>query len=297
VKYAFFPGCVSRGACPELYQSLTAVARHLGIELELMESASCTGAGVISERNQKLADALNARNFAIAERMGLPLMNICSTCQGVMSGVNHRLKENPAYLQAINAILAEEGLEYKGTAEPRNFMWVLVEDFGLEHLKKRVVRPLTGLKIAPFYGCYIVRPSRVLGYHDFPNRLEYLEMLIEACGATPVDYSGRTKCCGFPIITMNRKNSLTMAGAHVREAKEKGADFMVTPCPLCHLNLDAQQPDAAGFVKAPLNLPILHLSQLLGLALGLEPRDLGLNRHVVPTKELVGRLQPVPMVS
>ena len=295
MKYAFFPGCVSRGACPELMQSLTAVAAHIGMELELMETASCTGAGVISERNQKLADALNARNFALAEQTGLPLMNICSTCQGVMSSVNERLKARPEYLAEINEMLAEEDLAYSGNADPRNFMWVLVEDFGLDNLRSLVKRPLAELNVAPFYGCYISRPTDILGYHDFPERGRYLEMIIEACGATPVDYSGKKKCCGFPIITMNRKNSLTMAGNHVGEAQGKGADFMVTPCPLCHLNLDAQQPDAARVVQTPLNLPILHLSQLIGMALGIDEAALGLNRHVVSTNPVRERLHALPL--
>ncbi len=284
MRVAFWPGCVSKGACPELYQSITRVAPLLGIELVELYEASCTGAGVLSESNAELADTLNARTFAMAEKLGLPLMNICSTCQGVMAHHRQRLQDDPARLAAVNELLAEEGLRYSGDVEIKNFLWLLVEDVGLDKLRSLVVRPLTGLRVAPFYGCYILRPTERLGYEERPERERYLEMITEALGGEPVDYYGKTKCCGFPILTMNRRNSLSMAGDHLLEAKDKGADCMVTPCPLCHLNLDAQQPDAAAIKKTPIGLPVLHLPQLVGLALGVPPQEMRLNRHVVSTE-------------
>lgn len=290
MRYAFWPGCVSRGACPELYQSIRAVAPRLGIELVELTEGSCTGAGVISEQNPELADTLNVRNFALAERLGLPLMNICSTCQGVQSGVNHRVSTNPDYLARINSYLAEEGLSYSGNLTIKNFLWVLVEDIGLDKLRNMVNRPLSSLHAGPFYGCYIIRPSKVVGISEDKRRDTYLERVIEAVGATAVDYRGKTKCCGFPILTMNKTNSLKMAGDHLTEAKSKGADCLVTPCPLCHLNLDAQQPDAAAQRGESIDLPILHLPQLVGLALGLDPKELRLNRHIVPTRAVLNKV-------
>ena len=283
MKYAFYPGCVSKGGCPELYQSMTLVAQKLDLELVELEEASCTGAGVLHERNPELADTLNARTFAMAERLGLPLITICSTCAGVMSKVNHRLHNNPAYLERINRHLADEGLKYNGTTEVKHLLWFLVEDFGLERLKALAVNPLTGLRAAPFYGCYIVRPSATLGFAEHPGRSGYLEEVIAALGAVPVEYDGSDKCCGLPILTMNRRNALKMTADHVGEAMEAQADCMVTPCPLCHLNLDGQQPDAAGIAHTTLGLPIVHLPQLLGLAMGMAPKSLGLNRHIVST--------------
>ncbi|MFQ5879600.1 MAG: CoB--CoM heterodisulfide reductase iron-sulfur subunit B family protein [Dehalococcoidia bacterium] len=285
MRYAFWPGCVSRGACPELDQSIGKVADRLGLELIELKEASCTGAGVLSEQNPELADTLNARTFAMAEKLGLPLMNICSTCQGVMSRVNHKLANDSAYLAHINETLAEEGLHYSGGLEIKNFLWVLVEDVGLEKLRSMVTRPLAGLRVAPFYGCYILRPSQELGYGDRPERGQYLEQVIAALGAEPVDFRGKTRCCGFPIVTMNRRNSLSMAGDHLMEAKGNGADAMVTPCPLCHLNLDAQQPNASKIKGRAIELPILHLPQLVGLAMGVRSEEMRLNRHVVPTEK------------
>lgn len=290
MKYAFFPGCVSRGACPELYQSTQKVAAKLGFELVELTEAACTGAGVLHERNPELADTLNARTFAMAEKLGLPILTICSTCQGVMTMTNHHLKQDGDYLARVNQTLAEENLEYKGNTEIKHLLWILVEDFGLDKLQSLVARPLTGLKAAPFYGCYILRPSSILGFADHPEREEYLEKVIKVLGAEPVDYNGKSKCCGFPILTMNKRNSFAMAGDHILEAQTAGADCMVTPCPLCHLNLDAQQPDAARVKKAKLDLPVLHLPQLLGLAFGFEPQELRLNRHVISTQKITARV-------
>ncbi len=296
MKYAFYPGCVSRGACPELFEATVQVCLRLGIELEFepMRGASCTGAGVLQEKNQRLGDTLNARTFALAERTGLPLLTICSTCQGVMSQANERLKADSAYLAEINADLAEEGLEYRGTVAPRHLLWILIEDVGLDVLKSMVVRPLTGFKAAPFYGCYIVRPSSALGFDENPEREDSLERVIETVGAEVVDFPGKTLCCGFPILTINETNALRMVGKHTLDAKRSGADAMVTPCPLCHLNLDGYQPQASFARREFIDLPILHLPQMLGLALGIDPKAMRLNKHIVSTKKVLSHVALAP---
>ncbi len=296
MKYAFYPGCVSRGACPELYAATIEVCKRLGIELEIeaMRSASCTGSGVLQEKNLRLGDTLNARNLALAERTGLPLMTICSTCQGVMSQANKRLKDSSEYLASINADLTEEGIQYRGTAEPRHLLWVLIEDVGLDTLRSKVVRPLKDLKVAPFYGCYIVRPTSALGFQEHPERREALEAVIDAVGAQVVDFPGKTLCCGFPILTINEQNSMKMVANHTLDAKGRGADAMVTPCPLCHLNLDGYQPRAAATRHTSIDLPILHLPQLVGLALGIAPQAMRLNRHIVSTRRLLSQVALTP---
>jgi succinate dehydrogenase / fumarate reductase cytochrome b subunit len=286
MKVAYWPGCVSRGFTPELHGSMALVADRLGIELVELDRANCCGAGVIAEHNQELADTLNARTFAMAQQTGLAMMNICSTCQGAQSECQQRLDADTAYREHINEVLAAEGLHYERGVDNKNFLWLLVEDYGLEHLKSLVKRPLTGLRVGPFYGCYVLRPTSRLGYADHPERDQYLERVIEALGGEAVDYEGAHKCCGFPVITMNRTTSLRQAGRHMADAIDAGADCVVTPCPLCHLNLDMQQPEAAKFVERDLGMPVLHLPQLLGLALGLEPKELGMNKHVVKTEDV-----------
>src|SRR5436189_148164 len=293
MKLAYWPGCVSRGFTPELHGSMAQVADRLGIELVTLDRANCCGAGVIAEHNQELADTLNARTFAMAQQTGLSMMNICSTCQGAQSECQQRLDADSAYRAHINDVLRQEGLRYEAGIENKNFLWLMVEDYGLDRLKELVVRPLTGLRVGPFYGCYVLRPTTRLGYDRFPDRDRYLEQVIEALGGDPVDYEGAHKCCGFPVITMNRETSLGQAGRHVGDAIDADADALVTPCPLCHLNLDLQQPDAAKVVNRDLDLPVLHLPQLVGLALGLEPSDLGMSKHMVRPTTVIDWSQAV----
>lgn len=290
MRYAYYTGCVAVGGTPELFNAMKAVSEKLGFTLEQLKEASCTGAGVLQERDPELGDTLNARTLAMAEKRGLPLLTICSTCQGVISQANYRLKKDPDYRAFINKFLKPEGLEYRGTTEVKHFMWAIVEDYGLDRLKEQVKRPLTGVALAPFYGCYIVRPTKMLEYDAHPHRDHYLEDIITVLGGTAVDYSGKTRCCGFPLLTMNRTNSLTMAGNHLIDAQTHGADAMVTPCPLCHLNLDGQQPEAAKVKKTQINLPVIHFPQMLGMALGIDAKTLGLNRHIVSTGRFAAKV-------
>ncbi len=293
IKVAYWPGCVSRGFTPELHGSMALVAEKLGIELVELDRANCCGAGVIAEHNQELADTLNARTFALAQQTGLSMMNICSTCQGAQSECQQRLDADSAYRAHINEVLSGQGLAYEKDKDGftnKNFLWLLVEDYGLDRLAEQVVRPLSGLRVGPFYGCYIVRPKERLGYDEYPDRDIYLEKVIEALGGEVVEYDGARKCCGFPVITMNRETSLRQAGTHVGDAIDAGADCLVTPCPLCHLNLDMQQPEAAKVVNRDLGLAVLHLPQLVGLALGAEPKELGMSKHIASTGWVEERL-------
>ena len=286
IKVAYWPGCVSRGFTPELHGSMALSADILGIEMVTLDRANCCGAGVIAEHNQELADSLNARTFALAQQTDLPMMNICSTCQGAQSECQQRLDADSTYREHINQSLKPEGIEYikgKDGWSNKNFLWLLVEDYGLENLAAKVKRPLTGLRVGPFYGCYVVRPKHRLGYDENPDRDLYLERVIEALGGTVVDYDGARRCCGFPVITMARETSLRQAGTHVGDAIDAGADCLVTPCPLCHLNLDMQQPEAAKVVGRDLGLAVLHLPQLVGLALGFDPKQLGMPKHIAST--------------
>src|SRR3954471_18572250 len=223
------------------------VAPLLDIELVELDRASCCGAGVLAEHNQELADTLNARTFALAQQVedADMMMNICSTCQGAQSECQERLDANAEYRDMVNETLSPEGLQYERGITNKHFLWLMVEEIGLDTIAAKVKRPLTDLKVGPFYGCYIVRPTERLGISDDVPRDTYLAQLIEALGGTVVDYAGSHKCCGFPIITMNKEASLKQAGRHIGDAIDADADCLVTPCPLCHLN-PAPQPAAGG---------------------------------------------------
>ncbi len=286
LTFALYPGCAAKGATPELYQSTMAVIKRLDINVVELEAASCCGAGVVGEADPDVALALNARTFAQAEQLGLDVMTICGTCQGVMGAANKRLKSEAGLLDRINQILARDGLTYGGQVQVKHLLWIVVRDLGLHRLRQELKVPFDDFRIAPFYGCYILRPSWDLGFDD-PENPSSLERVIRAVGGEPVSYAGRTKCCGFPVILEKEAIAVAMAGSNMKEAKDEGADFMVTPCPLCHMSLDIYQDRAGRAVNARLDLPILHLPQLLGLAMGIPAGELGVSRHVIPVDAIV----------
>ncbi|PSO53547.1 MAG: heterodisulfide reductase [Cyanobacteria bacterium QH_8_48_120] len=294
LQYAYYPGCVAQGACHELYLSTAALTQALGIELLELKKAACCGSGTYKEDSQLLEDSVNARNIALAESQNLPLLTHCSTCQGVIGHVDERLKDyqrtHPAYIEQINGLLEQEScLSYGGSTSVTHLLWVLIGDYGIEALQERVTRQLSELKCAAFYGCYLLRAQKSLPYDD-PFHPESMENVFRAVGATPVYYRGRTQCCGWPIASYAPTQSFTMAGTHIQEAIEADADCMVTPCPLCHLNLDSRQPEAEKVIERQLGLPVLHLPQLVALALGVKPDKLGLDQHVVSTQPVLEKL-------
>lgn len=289
MKFALFTGCVAKGATRELMASTVKAAEGLGMEFVEMKSASCCGAGVISEKSPVLNDALNARNFAIAEEQGLDLVTICSTCQGNLKKSECKIDSDPDYRSRINDVLKDGGHQYQGgKINIKHFAHILSTDEGLAMLKSKVKRPLKGLKVAAFYGCYILRPSELSDFEN-PDDPKGMEKIFEACGATPVYYPSRIKCCGFPIIMMNKPASLDMTGNALLDAIQSGADVVVTGCPLCHLSLDSYQPEIEKLKEKGFDIPILHLPQLVGLALGYSWTELELNKHVVHTEKLFAR--------
>ncbi len=294
LRYAYFPGCVAQGACRELDQSTKALTKKLGIELLELKKAACCGSGTFKEDSQLLEDTVNARNIALAESLNLPLLTHCSTCQGVIGHVDERLKQaqekNPAYVEQVNGFLQKEGCSpYQGSTTVKHLLWALVGDYGLEAVTQQVTRKLAGLKCAAFYGCYLLRGQDHIPFDD-PFNPQSMENVFHAVGATPITYRGRTQCCGWPLSSYATEQSFKMAGMHIQAAIAAGADCMVTPCPLCHLNLDSRQPEVAKVVGQPLGLPVLHLPQLVALALGVSPAELGLDRHVVSTQPVLAKL-------
>ncbi|MES1021756.1 CoB--CoM heterodisulfide reductase iron-sulfur subunit B family protein [Gloeocapsa sp. BRSZ] len=294
LKYAYFPGCVAQGACRELYQSTQALTQALDIELIELKKAACCGSGTFKEDSLLLEDTVNARNIALAEELNLPLLTHCSTCQGVIGHVDERLKEfqqtQPAYLEQVNDLLTQQGcLPYRGSTTVKHLLYALVSDYGIDEIEKRVSRRLSNIKCAAFYGCYLLRAQKSMPYDD-PYNPQAMENIFRAIGATPIYYRGRTQCCGWPLSSYATTQAFKMAGMHIQEALAAGADCMVTPCPLCHLNLDSRQPEVEKVIGKKLGLPVLHLPQLIALSLGIEPKELGLEKHIVSTRPLLEKL-------
>ncbi|WKZ33493.1 MAG: CoB--CoM heterodisulfide reductase iron-sulfur subunit B family protein [Thermodesulfobacteriota bacterium] len=286
LKYAYYPGCVSQHMTRETNDATRLIAGKLGIGLYDMPRANCCGAGLLTDYDYKLYLALNARIFAEAEAMEMDIMTICSTCLMVMSAANRDLKRDPRLLEETNQVLAAAGLHYSGKVEVKQLLWVLAGDYGLERLKEQVTRPLGRLKVAPFYGCHSLRPSDALGFDD-PEKPWSLEATIRALGAEPVEYRGKTKCCGFQVDLVAEKTATKMTGVRLLDGKRNGADCFVTPCPFCHINLDNYQGLAEKSVDERIDMPVFHLSQLVGLAMGLSPKELGLSRHLVSPERVL----------
>ncbi len=291
MKLAYYPGCVAQESGKELEMATRWVCSHLGIELAEFPSFSCCGSGFLDEANETLNVALNARNLAIAERAGLDLLTVCSTCTGMLSLANHRLNE-PAVKARVGAALTQIGVEYRGTVKVKHLLEVLTKDLGVDAVRSRVKRPLTGLKVGAFYGCHLLRPQGELG-SESPEEPKSFEELIGALGATPVFYRGRVMCCGFPILFVKEGTANRIAATQIDDARAHGADAMATPCPLCHISLDSFQNKAAQEAGHPLDMPVFHLPQLVGLALGATPEELGLPRHLVSTDAALRRIGQV----
>lgn len=283
MKYGFFPGCVLEGAAKEAFTATTRVARELGIELVELPGWTCCGASHIQDVDETVALAINARNIALAEQLNLPLLTVCNTCTLMLRKAKAELDSGAK--DKINPILAKGGCEYKGTSEVTHLLWVIIKEYGLDKLRKKVVCPLTGLKVAGYYGCHILRPPQIMNFEDHA-RPQSLEMLITTLGATSVEFDTKLKCCGFHAFFTAEKDVLQMTGENNLSAITAGADCMVTPCPLCQMQMDMYQPEGQKAVQTDKEIPVLHLAQLIGLALGIRPQELGLHHHIVPLRVL-----------
>ena len=282
MKYAFFPGCVLKDTASELMLSTQKVAQALGIELIEIDGWTCCGVSHSGDINPLMTHTTNGRNISLAEKMGVDkIMTVCNTCTLMLRKTDLKLKADTDLKDKINENLDKVNLTYNGSVEVTHLLWALIEDYGLENLKSKVVRPLTGLNLANYYGCHIIMPPKYTGFDNWRNP-QSMEMIAEALGATSVEYEDRLSCCGFHAASAAEKEVLKMTGKGARTAKEAGADVIVTPCPLCQIQLDDHQEKAKeDFLGDNTLMPVIHLPQLVGLALGIEPEELGLDRHTI----------------
>jgi len=287
-QYGYFPGCVAQESCKELDLATHVVAEKLGWELIKLDAASCCGASVVNDMNRHLARMLNARTFAEAEALGLDtVLTICSTCTGHMRQANHELLGNERYMKDANDVLARFGKKYSGNVVTKHMAWILRDDFGIDNIRKMVVRPLTGMKIGAFYGCHVLRPEEYASSGEDPRNPHNMEDLILALGAEPIVYEGRTRCCGFHIQLEKEDVTINMVGQNMAMARDQGAESIVTGCPLCHLALDAYQSKSVDTAFGKTDLPVFHLPQLIALALGVAPDKLGIQKHLTDASQVL----------
>jgi succinate dehydrogenase / fumarate reductase cytochrome b subunit len=289
---AYYRGCLASLSAKELDTSTRALAPKVGLELIDLETVTCCGAGDIHEAEPDYYLHLNARILAYAEETGSDtLMTVCNVCTLNLRQADLILKNDDELRERVNGNLDAVGVPpYSGGVEVKHLLWMIAEGDGFELLKQAAHKGLKGLRVAPFYGCQILRPSKLLGFED-PDRPWSLEAIIEACGGEPVDYPAKIKCCGFPIIQAREETALGELIQPIEQAMERGADAMVTPCPLCHLSLDAWQSKLEASTGRRFQMPILHLSQLIGVAAGLEESELKFKRHVVPVTPALEKTQ------
>ncbi len=283
LKYALYTGCTAKESTPELLKSTLAVAKALDIELIILEEASCCGASHLQDFDDFLSLTLNARNICYAEKLGFTMITICNTCQLNLSMTKEKLDKNKELKAKVNQKLNEVGLEYKGNVDIKHFLYALIDDIGVEEIRKRVKKPLANINIAPFYGCHNIRPSSLQSKNngnENPYVPDSIERLIDALGGNSIDYAHKNKCCGFHVELQAPKTANILSGNAMTDAIDNNADAVVTPCPLCHLRLDVQQHNISKEIGRDVKMPILHLPQMIGLALGLAPEDLGLNHNI-----------------
>ena len=289
LRYALFTGCTAKQSTPELLSSTLAVADKLGIEINILEEASCCGASHLQDFDEFLAHVLNARNICYAEKLGMTMITICNTCQLNSAMTKHALDSDPELKKRVNQKLREVGLEYKGTSEVKHFLYCLIDEYGLNKIKDKVVTPLSNFNIAPFYGCHNIRStdqhhSKTYGENAYvPTSLD---RLIDALEGNPVDYESKNKCCGFHVELQATHTSEVLTGNALLDAVDNNADMVVTPCPLCHLKMDTYQDDVSKVMGRDVEIPVLHMPQMVALALGATEKEIGLNYHVQKASQI-----------
>jgi heterodisulfide reductase subunit B len=286
MKYQYFPGCSLKGLGRAYEESLLPVFRHLGVELRELEDWNCCGATAYMSVDENRAAVLASRNLALAEQNGpADLLAPCSACYLVLNKLQHHMAEFPDVRQTVQTALHRAGLKYQGSVRVRHPLDILVHDIGLDVIREKVVQPLRGLKVAPYYGCQIVRPYATF---DDAHQPTTMDRLLTALGAEVVAWPLKTKCCGGSLTGTVPEAGLRLSYILLKEALRRGAHVIATVCPLCHFNLDAYH-DEIERRWGPVRIPTVYFTQLMGLAFGLPPRQLGLHRNFVPFS-----FQPAP---
>jgi len=277
-QYSYYPGCSAEATATGLGLSVEAIAKLLDMELIELESWTCCGSTPYGSLDELESIVVAARNLALAEKTGLDLVTPCSSCFVTLYRAHIHLIDHPRLMAQVNQALTVAGLAYHGNLRIRHLTEVLSNDISPEVIASKVKRPLNGLKVAPYYGCQLVRPRYGTDDTEFPQSLD---RLVECLGAEAVYFPLKARCCGGALTISEEDRVLGLIRKLLDNALENGAQCIVTPCPLCQTNLDAYQGRVNSKFKTHYNLPVLFVTQLIGLALGIAPESLGLNTNIV----------------
>ena len=283
-QYCDYPGCSTEATATGLGSSIQAVVGPLEIELIELEGWTCCGAVHYGSLDRLEAILVAAYNLAVAEKNGLDMITPCTGCFVTFTKANLKMKETPDLMSRVNQALAAADLEYKGDVRVRLLTEVLVNDITPEFIASRIKRSLNGLKVAPYYGCQLVRPN--FGFDD-PENPKVLDNLVSSLGAEAVYFPMKNRCCGSSLVISEGDIALELIYKLLKNAAEGGAQCIVTPCPLCQINLDAYQDRVNSKFKTDFKLPVLFVTQLIGLALGIGEKSLGLNTNIVSPKQVL----------
>ncbi|HEY47623.1 MAG TPA: disulfide reductase [Anaerolineae bacterium] len=282
-EYAYFPGCSLEQIGLSYHQSSIETTKKLGVELKELEDWNCCGATTYFHVDELLAYALCARNLAMAEKDGLDLVAPCSACYKNSYFTNKYLKEDPDLAEHINYALEEDNLSFSGQIEVKHLIEVFVHDVGFDEIRNNVSKPLEGLRVAPYYGCQILRPKKD---DEDVEQAEYFEELLSAIGAEPIPYPLKLKCCGGSLLISNRIAALSMVRNLLQNAEENGAAVIATACPMCQVNLECYQQQVNQEFGTRFSVPVVYFTQLMGLALGIPGKKLGIGKEIVAATPL-----------
>jgi len=290
MKIGFYPGCSMKGGSREYKESMAAVAGAFGIELIEVPDWNCCGATAAHNLNKELSLALPARILALAEREGLSDIVVpCAACYNRLTVTKHELNENEELKNKIASII---GMEIKADSGILNIIQ-FIEKYILDKIEAKVIRPFNHLT-ACYYGCLLVRPHNILKF-DRPENPMTMDNVIRKIGGTPIDWAFKVECCGAGLSISRTDLVAKLSGKIVEDATDRGAQVIVVACPMCHLNLDMRRPESNKYLRKNLDVPVIYITQALGLAIGLSEKELGLQRHYVPVvlKEKPADPEPV----
>jgi len=285
-RYGFFLGCVAPNRYPMIEASIRAVFEHLGAELLELEGASCCPApGVFRAFHIPSWLVIAARNITIAEELGVSPITGCNGCYGTLRDTWVELEHDKEMKKMVNEHLAKVGREYKGNLEPKHIVQALYLDMGIDYLRDHIKHTFSDLKIAVHYGCHIVKPSDKRPWSGEYENPTFLDEIVELTGAKSIDYKDKFMCCGAggAVRTAVKEVSADFSREKLTNIREAGADIIINCCPFCHLQLDLGQMEANGIYKdiigEPFKVPVIYLTQLLGLSFGIDPNQLGLIKN------------------
>lgn len=286
-EFAYYPGCSLDSSAIEYGMSMERTADILGIKLVELEDWSCCGATSGHNTDHLLSLALPARNLAIAEKMGMNVLAPCAACYSRHRAAEHAIRSSKSMGDKIREII---DMDVQGTVETLSVLDVLANDIGPDQISQKVTKPLSGMKAACYYGCLLVRPVGITGFDD-PEDPQSMDKIVKATGATPIDWSYKTECCGAALVTSRPDVGNRMLYNVLRNAQESGAECIVTACPLCGLNLDMRQAAVEKEFKTRFNLPVFYVTELVALACGDTPKQVGADRHFVDTLKYLSQIE------